>query len=333
MAVNILFPSVGRRVELLRCFREAYKDLGVEGNIVATDIDPLAPALREADRFYLGPRIDDPSYVSTLIDICRNEAIDLIFPLIDPEIPVLAAARDELQATGAFVCTVDERGARIASDKLETYRFFVAAGIPTPRTWTPDELDMDALAFPLFLKPRFGSAGVDTIKVDDSDALRFFIGRVSDPIIQEFLPGAEITSDVLCDTRGEVRAVVSRQRIEVRAGEVAKGKTIVDPAIIEHSATAARGLGAVGPVTVQCILKDGEPFFTEVNARFGGGVPLGIAAGVRSPHLYIGDVAGVDPDLPPLGEYTDALYITRSDESFVLTQKEKDLVESRRIRP
>ena len=46
--VNVLFTSAGRRVELMRAFRKAYKQLGLRGSIVATDIDPLAPALKDA---------------------------------------------------------------------------------------------------------------------------------------------------------------------------------------------------------------------------------------------------------------------------------------------
>ena len=61
--VNVLFTSAGRRVELLRAFRRAYGDLGVEGEILAVDRDPLAPALREADRACLVPDVSDPGYL------------------------------------------------------------------------------------------------------------------------------------------------------------------------------------------------------------------------------------------------------------------------------
>ena len=84
--LNLLFTSVGRRVELLRAFHRAYRDLGREGYIVATDIDPLAPALQEADRPYIVPRLRDPAYMPALVEICRRESIGLVFPLIDPEL-------------------------------------------------------------------------------------------------------------------------------------------------------------------------------------------------------------------------------------------------------
>ena len=119
-----------------------------------------------------------------------------------------------------------------------------------------------------------------------------------------------------CSLSGEVLAGVSRQRIEVRWGEVAKGVTVHDPAIVEDCVRVAQALEAIGPITVQCMLKDSEPYFTEINARFGGGLPLGIAAGVDSPALYLAEAAGLPLDIPPLGISQTGLYLTRFDDSF-----------------
>ena len=58
--VNVLFTSVGRRVELVRAFRGAYAELGLEGRILGVDVDPLAPALGECDEVFMVPRIDEP---------------------------------------------------------------------------------------------------------------------------------------------------------------------------------------------------------------------------------------------------------------------------------
>lgn len=88
--INILFTSAGRRVELLVAFRQAYTTLGLAGHIVAVDMDALAPTARVADRFYVVPRYKDPSYLPMLLDICQREEIDLVFPLIDPEISLMA---------------------------------------------------------------------------------------------------------------------------------------------------------------------------------------------------------------------------------------------------
>ncbi len=320
--VIVLFTSAGRRVELLRAFQRAYRSLRLKGKILVTDIQPLAPSFQVADSAFLVPQMDDPSYVPALLEIVRRRRVKLIFPLIDPDIPILAAHKEDFAAAGATVMTPPLPGAEIARDKWKTYQMYRKLGIPAARSWLPEELRKAKLDYPLFIKPRQGSAGKGAFRVENERQMEFFLTYVEDPIIQECLPGPEITSDVLCSAGGDVWAVVSRERIEIRAGEVAKGVTVWDERIARWCVEAARGIQAAGPITVQCILRDGEPFFTEINARFGGGCPLGIAAGVNSPRWYLAEAAGLQLKIPAMGSYRPGLSMTRYDESFFVEKKE-----------
>ena len=73
-SVNILFCSVGRRVELIRAFHFAYESLNLNGNVIALDNDPLAPALQVADRSYIVPGLDEPDFIPALLEAkCREE--------------------------------------------------------------------------------------------------------------------------------------------------------------------------------------------------------------------------------------------------------------------
>ena len=324
--MNVVFTSAGRRVELLRSFRRAYEELGIEGRLVAVDMDPLAAALQVADRVHLVPPFSDPGYTEQLAEICRREEASLLVPLIDDEMPVLVRNRAMLEATGARPLLLEEEAFRHTADKLSTHSFFERIGVATPETWPGHRALEEDLTFPLFVKPRYGSGGKGTFKVRNRRELEFFVAFVADAIVQEFLPGAEVTSDVLCDAAGTVRAVVSRRRIEVRAGEVSKGVTVVDEAVLKGCVAIAEGLGATCPITVQCMFRDGAPYFTEVNPRFGGGVPLALAAGAPLPQWLL--ATEIDPDYrtPPLGSYAAGVYFTRFDEAFVL---DADQVEGR----
>src|SRR5207249_1264001 len=101
---------------------------------------------------------------------------------------------------------------------------------------------------------------------------------------------------------------VSRRRLEVRWGEVAKGVTLWDEGIAAACTRIAQALPAVGPITVQCMMKDGVPHFIEINARLGGGFPLGIAAGADSPRWLLARCAGLELEIPPPGSYQSGLY-------------------------
>ena len=334
VSINLVFTSAGRRVELLRAFKAAYLALGLDGNIVALDVDPLAPALQVADRAHIVPRLSSPDYVPKLRDIIEQERGTVVFPLIDPDIPVLAKHRALLEKTGARLAAAPLEDIGIAADKWLTFAFFEGLGFRPPASWTSVEAIPEAArTFPLFVKPRFGSAGHNTFKAMNLDELTFFARYVPDPIVQEYLPGPEITTDVICDLDGEVISVVSRRRIEVRWGEVAKGVTVRIPEITDACVRIAEAFHARGPITVQCMMKEGIPRFTEINARLGGGAPLGIAAGADWPRWLLARIAGKAVEIPPLGSYREGLYMTRFDDSFFLTHEEYEKVAGSHIRP
>lgn len=322
--MNIAFVAVGRRVELLRAFRIAQRSLGLDGRLIGIDMDSLAPALQICDRVCLVPRLNDPRFIPSLLEVCSREDVGLMFPLIDPMIEVLAEHRHELEQAGPRVCVVSPQSARTAGDKVLVTSFFRQLGLATPQTWLPEELDPAKAPYPLFIKPRRGSAGEKAYKVLSARELEFFRDYVPAPIVQEFVPGPEITNDVVCDLDGEVMGVVSRQRLEVRSGEVSKGVTIYDKAIQDACVRIAEALPAVGPITVQCLMKDGEPLFTEINARLGGGIPLAVAAGLNVPALIMARAAGLALDVPELGTHQTGIHMTRYDESFFLSKKERE---------
>ncbi len=324
--VNVLFTSIGRRVELVRAFQRAYSALGLKGSIIGLDVDCLAPALQIVDKPYIVPNVASESYVATLENICRREEVGLVFPLIDPDILVLARSRPILEATGAKVAVVSVAAAATTGDKWRTYRFFRALGIATPRTWLPEQLADADLTYPLFIKPRTGSAGKSAFRVTNRRELEFFLNYVPQPIVQECIDGPEITNDVLCDFEGSLLGVVSRRRIEVRSGEVAKGVTVYREAVIDACARIAGALPGVGPITVQCLMDGNTPRFTEINARFGGGVPLAIAAGLDLPLLLLSRCTSRPVPAPALGAYQTNLHMVRFDDSyFLLAQRRKHM--------
>ena len=316
--INTMFTSVGRRVELVIAFRKAYAALGLQGNIIGTDIDRLAPAFNIVDRPYLVSRTDTTEFMEQIIDICHKENVDIVFPLTDYDIPALSAHKAAIKEASATAVVIDPEPALITGDKILTNRFFAGLGLKVGRCWEPEQALAGEVKYPLFLKPRQGSASQHTHKIADAEELAFYLPRVPNPMLQEYLSGTEVTNDVIFSLQGEPLAVVSRQRIEVRWGEVQKGVTIHDPAIQEGCLAVAKGLKALGPITVQCIVANGSPHFTEVNARYGGGAPLGMAAGVNSPLWLLAEAAGIEVEIPQLGTYRQGLHMSRYDTTMFL---------------
>jgi carbamoyl-phosphate synthase large subunit len=294
---NILFTSVGRRVALIRHFQATLASLGLQGTIIGADASADAPAFQVVDAAYKICRIDDPAYIQTLVDLCARERVRLLFPLIDTDLLALSENRAAFEAVGTTAVISDPGLVRIALDKNMTYQFFASQGVATPRVFDTQRISFGDLAYPLFLKPRDGSASKGIVTIANERELRFFLDYVPKPILQEFVRGREITLDILFDCSGRVRCIVPRMRMEVRAGEVSKA-LIVDDARLLDEAWRVAGLlrGGRGCINMQCFAAEtGEITFVEINPRFGGGVPLSLHAGADFPRWIIQMAHGRDP--------------------------------------
>ncbi|MBU0717732.1 MAG: ATP-grasp domain-containing protein [Planctomycetes bacterium] len=313
----MLLTCVGRRVELLNAFRRAADRLGIKLEIHGADATQLAPAMHRVDQAHLVRRIDSGHYIDDLLEVVRQSGVDLLIPTIDPELPLIAAAVDQFADAGCCALISSENVVRICRDKLATYETLRKAGIDTPRTWPWREaVKRKRHRFPLFIKPRSGSAAVGNYTVRDANELRTFGRRVDEAIVQEFVRGVEHTMDVYTGFDGRPRCAVPRKRLEVRTGEVSKGLIVKDPAIMAVGTRVAEVLGGCrGVVTVQCMMTPrGRIRAIEINPRFGGGVPLAIHAGADFPRWILMELMGQRPRINPGGFRAD-LAMLRYDES------------------
>ena len=70
--MNILLLAVGTRNKIVQYFKRAWSGTG---QVIATDSSILAPAIYEADRYYIVPPITAPDYLDVILDICKKEKI------------------------------------------------------------------------------------------------------------------------------------------------------------------------------------------------------------------------------------------------------------------
>jgi carbamoyl-phosphate synthase large subunit len=309
--LNVLVAAAGRRTSLVRAFVEEARARG--GRVLASDVDPLAPALYLADVALKIPRTGDPSYIEALLEAVARYAILLIIPTIDTDLPVLAQTRAEFVALGCRVVVSSESFVAITLDKHQAGVTFGSKGIQVPRSWLPPLDQVGQLPSRIIVKPRRGSASQDVYHVA-REKLDVISGLMVDPMVQEVLTGPEITIDALLDFEGRPIHYVPRRRIRTSGGESIQGVTLDhDPLLedwIEHVLELTSAMGALGPLTIQAFLTPSGPVLSEINPRFGGGFPLALAAGGAYPAWLLEMVAG--RRVPPrLGEYESGLYMTR----------------------
>lgn len=308
--LNILLTSAGRRTSLLKAFQEEARKTG--GKVFAGDIDGLAPALFMADYPIKLPPVHEEHFIPALLEMVQKYKIRLVVPTIDHELPVYTHWQEEFAKVNCRLLISTADLIEICGDKWQTIKVFGAKGYTVPRSWLADNLDLVQLPETLFVKPRNGSASQNTFSVKKTD-LAVILPFIPKPIIQEYISGKEITIDALLDFKGQLIHYVPRLRIRALGGESIQGLTISDREFrdwIVELLNEIGKLGGRGPITVQAFLTENGPVLSEINPRFGGGVPLTLAAGGNYPAWILQMVAGREIT-PKIGEYKVGLYMTR----------------------
>jgi carbamoyl-phosphate synthase large subunit len=300
----ILLTGAGKRYDIVSCFAALTKT-------IVADPSPLAPAQYAAQVHAAVPLIDDPGYVPALEELCEQHGVGAVLPLTDLDIEVLAHAHVE----GRLPALVPAPEiARATYDKYETHLLLERLGLPSPPTVLPGE-DLDALSYPVMVKPRHGSGARSIHLAHDLAQARFFVDYVREPVmIQRAMNGPECSIDCLGDLDGYCLNAIPRTMLESRGGESIKGEVIHDAELIELGRRVMEALGVRGPATIQ-VFRDPDVgiAITDVNTRFGGAFPAPIYAalpGRTYPELIVALAAG-EPVAPHVGEFRAGMTFTR----------------------
>jgi carbamoyl-phosphate synthase large subunit len=283
-------------------------------DLFSADIDPYSAGLYlvEPDRRAIVPRGDDPGFVDALLELARHEQVTAIVPTVDSELQPLAAARERYAEAGIALVLAQASTLAVCLDKWALHERCRDA-VRVPATWLVDtSFAADEPALPAIVKPRSGSGSRGIRLVREPADLRA-LPRDGTLLVQEHLPGAEYSLDVLARADGHVAAVVPRERLRVDSGIAITGRTLRDEALESYGRAVAQLIGLTTVANVQVKLDvGGEPALLEVNPRFPGTMPLTIASGIDMPRLAIGEALGTPiPDGPlPFAEIAMVRYFT-----------------------
>lgn len=304
--MNILLTSSGRRSYLVQYFKEA---LDGEGKVIAANSEEC-PAFFYADETVITPLIYEEDYIPFLKKYCIEHEIDLIVPLFDIDVPVLAEHKEAFLELGTRAVVSDPEIARICNDKWQTYCFLEGAGIAVPKTVlgldaAKDSLQSGNLKFPVVVKPRWGMGSIGVLKVSDTKELvgaysiiereitESYLRYETDKdggcavIVQEALNGQEYGVDIMSNLNCETQCIVVKKKLAMRAGETDAAVIENESHILQTAEQLADLLPHPGNLDVDMFLCDQKAYVLELNARFGGGYPFSHSAGVNLPKALI----------------------------------------------
>lgn len=285
--MNILITNASRKVALIEHIKNACKRLNYRGKVIASDNDLLSSALYFADYYIKTPLVSESDYIDEILNICHKNNISIIIPTIDLELPLFASLKKVWKSKyNIEILISDKETISTCNDKLKTFEFFKSLKVPFPRIYTLNE---NPQSFPYYIKPRTGSGTRDHFIAYNHSMLQGISKaiNISNYIINEFIKGKEYTIDIICNRDNQLIGHCIRERIEVRGGVMDKGRTVHNNVIYKYIKTIADKLKIFGPANIQCIERDNEYYFIEINPRFSGGFPLSVYAGLDIPHIVL----------------------------------------------
>jgi carbamoyl-phosphate synthase large subunit len=262
--------------------------------LLAGDIDPYAAGLYLVDpnQRVILPRGDDERFCELVLAWCERESVDVLVPTVDSELIPLAAHRAQFETAGVRLVLAPLGALEVCLDKWALHAR-CHGRVPVPETVLVDEtFDPASAPLPAIVKPRVGSGSRGIHRVDVVDGLER-LERDGSLLVQELLPGAEYSLDVLATGEGRVIAVVPRERLKVDSGIAVTGRTHHDEGLERIGREVAELVGLTGVANVQ-VKGDvhGDPALLEVNPRFPGTMALTVASGPDMPWLCVADALG-----------------------------------------
>lgn len=253
---------------------------------------------RLVDRRYYVPRADsdwgagiiqkanterEEAYVQRILEICRLEQIDTIFPSYDPLVYVFAKNRERFK--DVLIPVPPFETLLTPLDKYRTIQAAQRAGFPYPKTYVPERAsDVDAITRdlppPWVLKRRFTVGGEGMAFFTEVAPLRQAIDRVRDahamPMIQEFIPGRERQHFyVVADRESQIKALFCPRVVRYGSRLYSDTSGAVESAVAHPLVPVVerlvREMGWSGGLTIQTKvdIRDGRPKILEMNPRLG----------------------------------------------------------------
>lgn len=317
--MNILILSAGTRNKIIQYFK---KELKGKGSIIATDMSKLAPAIYEADKYYIVPKMTDPNYIDVILNICKKEQISGVLSLIDPELSLLAKNKDKFNDIGVTVIGSSYEVCEKSLDKYKMYKWLVSNGYNCAKTYIDKnkfykDLELGKIKFPVFVKPIRGSASLAISKVSNIETIDLLLSNNDDFLIQQFLDGQEIGADVYIDMISkEVVSIFTKKKIKMRAGETDKSVSFIDKNLFDLLEKFVLDFGFLGQIDIDIFNVDGKYYISEVNPRFGGGYPHAYESGVNHMKLIVKNLFRSCNE-KNIGNYRDGIYMMKYNEVYI----------------
>ena len=202
---------------------------------------------------FVVPNGDHPDYAEAVLQISRDQNIEIVFPMADEEVFALAQKKKQFEETGIEVIVSELETVHAGADKARLMKLASELDIPHPETYEASEVSQGMkVEFPLVLKPRLGRGGHGVHFVRDWEELERGLANLrtafqdTAPVIQEMIPGGTGSIHmvgVLCDRQSEIKATFACRSLRTRfsfGGPAVAGEPVSEQGLIESAVRILR---------------------------------------------------------------------------------------------
>lgn len=235
--------------------------------------------------------------LDVILDTARKIKADIIFPIDQPTIRLIAEYRSEVEKVAALPPIASTEAIDTAADKWLLTQVLQREGIPHPQSvyyekGKPANLTM--LDFPVLAKPLVGESGRGIERFESLDNLTTFLNSEKSAdiyLIQSFVQGYDIDCSVLCEN-GEIKVYTIQKSVKPGKNKYEPASTIEfvrQEQVYKITEGLMRALNWSGVAHVDMMYdeKSGVPRVLEINPRWWASVIGSLVAGVNFPHLAV----------------------------------------------
>ena len=251
-------------------------------SLIGCDMKEYIPLMNRLEKFYCVPRVTEPNYFDQIQEIIEKEEIDVIVPITSYDMLVYSA-KPFYNVYKDKMLIMPLENVLCYHDKKKCSLHLKEIGICSPELYSEHEIK-----YPAFLKPIAGSGSKYVSKLDNEDDLKYWIKKVPDHVIFEYIEGDEYTVDCLFDRNGICYGYNARKRIATIGGGATICMNHRDEKLRIIIAKLEETKELIGAVNFQYKYRNGKICIFDFNTRFAsGGLPLTVESGFDIPNLLI----------------------------------------------
>ena len=312
---NILITSASSKISLICSIKQAITKISDDMLVYSADSVPEVISKYFTDKYWNMPLISKIS-VNDIISYCKLEKIGFIVPTRDGELSFFAAIKEKLESEHISVMVPGLDAVNKCLDKLLFYEVCKNIGLPVIKTGkTISSIYTDKYV----VKERYGagslSIGIDLTKEEAAS----YALTLQAPVFQPFIKGKEYSVDTYMDKSGNIKGVISRERIKVINGEAKITQKIENQQLEDITAKLVKEINIYGHSVTQIIVDDNNiPHIVECNTRFGGASALSIASGLDTFYWFLLESMGKDITKYPFIKVKKALKMIRYEADLII---------------